>query len=232
MMTKQIAISCRGIRKRYGKNECEVEALKGIDLDIYKGELTLMVGPSGSGKTTLLSILTTLLSPDSGDLIILGKNVSKMTDEEKTSLRKSSLGVVFQSLFLIPSLTILENVALPLIVAGFSHEEADEKAMEILKKLHIDHKAYFNPNTLSHGQQQRVAIGRAMVNGSEIIMCDEPTSALDQASGLNVMELLRDLAHESRAIFVVTHDHRIFPFADRILTMSDGLLLKEDIHHE
>jgi len=231
-MTKDIAISCRGIRKRYGKNECEVDALKGIDLDIHKGELTLLVGPSGSGKTTLLSILTTILSPDAGDLFILGKDVNKMTDEEKTLLRKNSLGVVFQSLFLVPSLTIVENVALPLVVAGLSHEEANQKAMNILKKLHIDHKAHFDPTTLSRGQQQRVAIGRALVNGSEIMMCDEPTSSLDQASGLNVMELLRDLAHESRAIFVVTHDHRIFPYADRIITMDDGLLLKEERQNE
>lgn len=224
----QVAISCKNIRKSYGVNECRVEALKGINLDIYHGELTLMVGPSGSGKTTLLSILTTILTPDEGDLYILDKNASKMTENEKAELRSKSLGVVFQSLYLIPTLTIQENIALPLLVAGEEEKVANEKAMDILKRLNMEKRADFSPLSLSRGQQQRVAIGRAMINESSILVCDEPTSSLDQASGLEVMGFLRDLAHASRAVFVVTHDHRIFPFADRIVSMNDGLLTTEN----
>ncbi|CCB87665.1 MULTISPECIES: ABC transporter ATP-binding protein [Parachlamydia] len=223
-----IAISCRNVKKCYGENECRIEALKGIDLDIYSGQLTLMVGPSGSGKTTLLSILTTILTPDEGEVFILGHNVSTMNDNEKAMLRRNYLGIVFQSLFLIPTLSILENVALPLLVAGKSEEEANERALNTLKELNMAQRADFSPSNLSKGQQQRIAIGRAMVNNSKIIVCDEPTSSLDKASGLEILSLLRDLALASRAIFVVTHDHRIFPFADRIITMSDGLIIPEN----
>lgn len=222
-----VAISCKGIRKSYGKNECRIDALKDVDLDIHSGELTLLVGPSGSGKTTLLSIITTILTPDAGDLFILGKNASKMTENEKADLRSTSLGVVFQSLYLIPTLTIKENVALPLLVAGQSEDKANDKAMEVLTQLNMSKRADFSPNSLSRGQQQRIAIGRAMINDSKIIVCDEPTSSLDKTSGLEIMSLLRDLAHMSRAVFVVTHDHRIFPFADRIITMNDGVIIPE-----
>ncbi|PJD96150.1 MAG: ABC transporter ATP-binding protein [Parachlamydia sp.] len=225
---KEVAISCRNIRKSYGANECRVEALKGINLDVYHGQLTLMVGPSGSGKTTLLSILTTILTPDEGDLYILDQNASKMTEDEKAHLRSTSLGVVFQSLYLIPTLTIQENIALPLLVAGQSEEVASAKAMEILNQLNMTKRAHFSPLSLSRGQQQRIAIGRAMINESSILVCDEPTSSLDQASGLEIMGFLRELAHASRAVFVVTHDHRIFPFADRIVSMNDGLLTTEN----
>lgn len=224
---EDVAIRCQKIRKSYGKNECRIDALKNVDLDIHFGELTLLVGPSGSGKTTLLSIITTILTPDEGDLFILGKNASKMSEDEKAHLRSTSLGVVFQSLYLIPTLTIKENVALPLLVAGQKEEVANQKAMKILNQLNMSKRADFSPNSLSRGQQQRIAIGRAMINDSKILVCDEPTSSLDKTSGLEIMSLLRDLAHDSRAVFVVTHDHRIFPFADRIITMNDGVIIPE-----
>lgn len=219
----QVAIKCRGIKKIYGAGETLVQALRGIDLDINDSELTLMVGPSGSGKTTLLSVITTILTPDSGQLFLLNKEVSTMSELEKAEFRKNNLGIVFQSLFLVPTLSVVENVSIPLLIDGVNEKEAEERSMAILTQLNIGHKAKTVPSNLSKGQQQRVAIARAMVNDSKIIVCDEPTSALDHVAGAEVMTLLHDLASQSsRAVLVVTHDHRTFSYADRIVYMSDG----------
>jgi putative ABC transport system ATP-binding protein len=218
-------ISCRGIKKGYGSRENRIEALKGIDLDVYPGHLTLLVGPSGSGKSTLLSIITTILTPDEGQLYLMGRETSKMREREKALFCRKNLGIVFQSLFLIPTLTVLENVSLPLIVEGMSSQQAEKKAVEFLDRVHLAHRRHDTPTVLSKGQQQKVAIARAMVNDSNILVCDEPTSSLDQTAGREVMTLISDLAtHASRTVLVVTHDHRIFHFADRILTMNDGLI--------
>lgn len=217
------AIRCKGIKKFYGDKDDSIEALKGIDLDIYKGQLTLLVGPSGSGKSTLLSILTLLLSPDAGEIWLLGKHINGMSDFDKTLFRRNTMGIVFQSFFLIPMLSVVENVALPLVVAGQPEREAQEKAHEVLKKLGLDSRSQVSPSLLSKGQQQRVAIARAMVNDSQIIVCDEPTSSLDQTNGHEAMNLLHEFASDPRrAVLVVTHDHRIFPFASRIIEMNDG----------
>jgi putative ABC transport system ATP-binding protein len=223
-----IAIQCRGIKKSYGDNDNRVEALKGIDLNILKGQLTLLVGPSGSGKTTLLSIITTILTPDAGELLLLDQDIRKYSDVEKSQFCHDNLGIVFQSLFLIPTLTILENVTLPLIIGGMKEELAIGKGMKLLETVHLAHRAHSPPTALSKGQQQRVAIARAMVNQSQILVCDEPTSALDQATGLEIMSLIREkVVHSSRAVLVVTHDQRIFPFADRIVEINDGQIKGE-----
>lgn len=225
---KQVAIECKGLKKSYGSKDTLIEALKGIDLDIYSNELTLLVGPSGSGKSTLLSIITTISTPDEGELFLLGKKMNHLPDNEKALFCRDNLGIVFQSLFLVPTLTVLENVSLPLLIAGFSQEDANAKATEILKQIHMDHRSNESPSVLSKGQQQRVAIARAMVNDSKIIVCDEPTSALDHTAGMQIMTILHDLAlHSSKAVLVVTHDQRIFSFADRIVNMSDGEIISE-----
>ncbi|CUI16291.1 putative ABC transporter, ATPase subunit [Candidatus Protochlamydia naegleriophila] len=226
-----IAVKCVGIKKSYGEKDNRVEALKGVDLEIHQGQLTLLVGPSGSGKTTLLSIISTILSSDEGELYLFDHEIHKMTELEKARFRRDSLGIVFQSLFLIPTLTVLENVSLPLLVAGYSQHQANLKALNFLEQLKMAHRSQVSPAFLSKGQQQRVAIARAMVNDSKIIVCDEPTSALDQAAGFEAMTLLHDLASKhSKAVLVVTHDHRIFPFANRIVEMSDGQIIKGDKH--
>jgi putative ABC transport system ATP-binding protein len=218
-----IAIKCRNIKKHYGEGEVRVEALRGVDLDVEQGELTLLVGPSGSGKTTLLSIITTILTPDEGQLFLLDQEVSKMSADEKAHFCLHNLGVVFQSLVLIPTLTVAENVSLPLLVAGCPPIEAYRKSIALLRLMQIGSKAQFSPDQLSKGQQQRVAIARAMINDSKIIVCDEPTSALDHVAGNEIMALLKELAiNYTKTILVVTHDHRIFSFADRIVYMSDG----------
>lgn len=224
-----IAIKCANIKKHYGSGECRVEALRGVDLEIEKGKFTLLVGPSGSGKTTLLSIITTILTPDDGNLFLLGQNINKMSADQKAHFCLHNLGVVFQSLVLVPTLTVAENIALPLVVAGYPMIEAHKRAITLLREMSIGSKAHFSPEQLSKGQQQRVAIARAMINDSKIIVCDEPTSALDHVAGNEIMTLLKELAlNYSKTILVVTHDHRIFSFADRIVYMSDGQVTPEE----
>ena len=220
-----ISIECKGIKKFYGKGENQVAALKEINLEIVEGKLTLLVGPSGSGKTTLLSIINTILTPDDGDLFLLGQHINAMSGMEKAKFRNQNLGVVFQALYLIPTLTVLENVTLPLIIQGENETTAEKKAIPILEQLNIEEKIQFSPKQLSRGQQQRVAIARALINDPKIIICDEPTSALDQVAGSDFMSLLHDrVLNKGRTVFVVTHDHRIFPFADRIININDGLI--------
>lgn len=227
------AIKCKGIRKTYGSGENKVDALKSTDLEINFGQLTLLVGPSGSGKTTLISIIATILTPDEGELILLDQKMNDLSENEKAIFRCKHIGFVFQSLFLIPSLTVAENVALPLIVGGLDEKTAMERAIEMLKKVNLEHRANVSPTDLSKGQQQRVAIVRAMINDSQIIICDEPTSSLDHASGFQIMEFLHSLAKNStRAVLVVTHDPRIFSYADRIIPMCDGEINLQEACHE
>lgn len=219
----QASIKCRNIQKSYGIGEAEVLALKATNLDIAPGQLTLLVGPSGSGKTTLISIIATILTPDSGELTLLGEEIEKMNEEQKAHFRRNNIGIVFQSLFLIPTLTNAENVALPLIVGGMEEKSAIEKAIVFLEKVHLGNRAFHSPTTLSKGQQQRVAIARAMINEAPIIICDEPTSALDHTAGFEIMQFLQELANNSsKTVLVVTHDPRIHSYADRIIPMSDG----------
>lgn len=221
-----VAIKCSGIKKAYGSRSNRVEALKGIDLEVYDQSLTLLVGPSGSGKSTLLSIITTILTPDEGELILLDQPMNHLKGNEKAHFTSKNLGIVFQSLFLIPTLTVLENVSLPLLIRGDDSKNGIKKAQQVLDQMQISHKADISPALLSKGQQQRVAIARAVVNDSKIIVCDEPTSALDQESGLEIMAILHDLATKfSKTVLVVTHDQRTFPFADRIVYMSDGKII-------
>lgn len=229
---KQKAIECINIRKSYGSDENRVDALKNTNLEIYKEELTLLVGPSGSGKTTLISIIATMLTPDEGSVILLDKNMGTLTEIEKAHFRCKNIGFVFQSLFLIPTLTVAENVSVPLIIGGMDEKSAKERSMYFLEKVHLAHRAEVSPRNLSKGQQQRVAIVRAMVNDAAIIICDEPTSSLDHVAGFEIMEFLRELARNStKAVLVVTHDPRIFSYADRIIAMSDGEITPEGMNH-
>ncbi|MFI0434656.1 MAG: ABC transporter ATP-binding protein [Parachlamydiaceae bacterium] len=230
-MTTEAAIRCAGIKKHYGRGENLVDALKGINIEIFKGELTLLVGPSGSGKTTLLSIITAILTPDKGEIFLLNENIWALSPTERAKFCRENLGIVFQSLYLIPTLTVLENITLPLIIAGVKGKLGKEKAMDLLDRMHLAHRAHFPPTSLSKGQQQRVAIARAMINDSQILICDEPTSALDQTSGFEIMTLLKEkVLNSSRAILVVTHDQRTFPFADRIIHMNDGQIIQGAQH--
>jgi len=218
-----VAVSCKGIRKTYGSGSSQVEALRGVDLEVNIGELLMLVGPSGSGKTTLISVIAGILTPDAGECLVFGQNVHALSNGEKTAFRGKEIGFVFQAFNLIPMLSCAENAAVPLILNGIEPQAAESKAATLLKELGLADKVDALPPQLSGGQQQRVAIARGCIHEPKLIVCDEPTSYLDHASGVKVMEILKTIAlKEGRALIVVTHDPRIFDFADRIVTMEDG----------
>ena len=226
----KVIISCKDIIKTFNAGDAEVKALQGITLDVYEHELLMLVGPSGCGKTTFVSALTALLSFESGSCKILGKEISTMENEEKTAFRGENIGFVFQSFNLLPSLSALENIALPLTIVGVKRAKALSQAREMLKAVELELKSDTKPNNLSGGQQQRVAIARALVHTPKIVICDEPTSSLDHKSGQVVMELLKKMTKEKGAtMIVVTHDSRIYKYADRMAYMEDGKIIKIEV---
>jgi putative ABC transport system ATP-binding protein len=221
-----IAIRCTGLSKVFGEGETAVAALRGIDLEVRRGELTMLVGPSGCGKTTLISVLAGILDKTGGALNVLGDDPSAMSNADRTDWRGKHVGFVFQSFNLIPALTATENVAIPLLIQGVSRREALETAEALLGEVGLAPRAHSLPAQLSGGQQQRVAIARALVHAPDLVVCDEPTSALDHDTGAQVMRLLKEAAaNRGRTLIVVTHDARIFEFADRIARMDDGIIV-------
>jgi len=204
--------------------------LKGIDLEVARGEVLLLVGPSGSGKTTLLSVIAGILDADSGDITILGETIHDLSQDEKTRFRRDHLGFVFQEFHLLPTLTAAENAAVPLLVRGVSKQEALRRAESILKNIGMGERMDAVPTKLSGGEQQRVAIARALAGDPQLMLCDEPTASLDAETGHRVVEQLRDIAKSpERAVIIVTHDSRIFEFGDRIVHMDDGRI--HEIQH-
>jgi putative ABC transport system ATP-binding protein len=226
MFNNGTAVHLLNVTKTFATGQARVQALRGVDLNVRTGELLMLVGPSGCGKTTLISVIAGILNHDEGDCIVFGENLRDMAQGKKTLFRGANVGFVFQAYNLIPSLTVTENVAVPLLITGTSRKEALARAIEILERINLGDKLNALPGTLSGGQQQRVAIARALVHSPRLIVCDEPTSALDADTGRLVMEVLRNTALSSdRAIIVVTHDNRIFNFADRIARMDDGRIV-------
>ena len=218
-----VAVHCRNIVKSYGTGSAKVMALRGIDLDVRKGELMMLVGPSGCGKTTLISVVAGILDQDSGDCRVLGENLLSLTPRKKTHFRGVNVGFVFQAFNLLPTLSAAENTSVPLLINGLSRAKALDRAKAMLNRVGLGDRAHSLPAQLSGGQQQRVAIARALVHDPKLIVCDEPTSALDHETGQKVMDLLREVAlGDGRALVIVTHDARIFGFADRIAKMDDG----------
>ncbi len=221
------AVTCRNLVKEFGEGNTKVRALRGLDLDIYGGQLTLLVGPSGCGKTTLLSTIVGLLDPTSGELNVLDHDMVHTSRSEKQRFRRDNVGFVFQQYNLLPALTAAENVIVPLVIAGRSRRDALPRAYELLEKMGMTQRRNALPSTLSGGEQQRVAIARALVHEPRLLVCDEPTSALDHATGHTIMEQLREAALvPGRAVIVVTHDSRIFEFGDRIARMDDGQVVE------
>ena len=222
-----IAVRCRGVTKTYGAGEASVMALRGIDLDVRRGELLMVVGPSGCGKTTLISVIAGILDQDSGQCEVFGRELKDMGQRARAQFRGMSIGFVFQLFNLLPALNAIENVAVPLLINGMARKNAEARAEEILKTVRLGTRLDALPGKLSGGQQQRVAIARALVHEPKLIVCDEPTSNLDHGTGRSMMELLRDVAKSpDRALIVVTHDPRIFEFADRIARMDDGKIIE------
>jgi putative ABC transport system ATP-binding protein len=221
-------IEATDIVKVLGEGAARADVLKGINLSLVGGELTLLMGPSGSGKTTLLSILGCMLSPTGGTVRIRGLSTTGLGSEELAGLRRENVGFVFQSYHLLPTLTVAENVRLALDVRGDRSPLARLKAEKALATVGLAHKANAFPRKLSGGEQQRVAIARAIVGDASVILADEPTAALDSENGQAVMTLLAEIAKDpARALFIVTHDPRIMPFADRILRIEDGRIVSD-----
>jgi len=224
---RPVAVRIHGLTKHFGSGEQRVQALRGIDWDVFAREMTLIVGPSGCGKTTLLSLIAGILDCDSGGVSVLGRELTTMSDRERTRFRARYIGFVFQQYNLLPALTAAENAAIPLVIAGWSKRRAVRRAGEVLAALGMDKKLQSLPSQLSGGQMQRVAIARALVHEPRLLVCDEPTAALDHETGMTVMELLREAAvRPDRALVVVTHDNRVFGFGDRIAYMDDGKIAR------
>ena len=221
-------VEAKGIKKTLGRGAGEVQALRGIDLSLQRGELTLLMGPSGSGKTTLLLILGCMLAPSAGTATVCGTSTSRVDKEGLAKIRRDHIGFVFQTYHLFPTLTAAQNVQLALDIRGEHGRRAARKAREALAMVGLEQKAHALPGELSGGEQQRVAIARAFVANPSVILADEPTAALDGDNGRMIMRILADAAHErNRAVLVVTHDPRILPFADRIVEIEDGRLVGE-----
>ena len=226
-------VVCRGITKEYGKGETRVMALRGINLEVYRAQLTLLVGPSGCGKTTLISVIAGILDPTEGKVVVVGTDLSALSRRQKGAFRRDNIGFVFQQFNLLPALTAAENAAVPLIVAGMPRRKAVARAAEFLDLMGLAARRNALPAQLSGGEQQRVAIARALVNEPRLIVCDEPTSALDAKTGQTIMELLRDSALQAnRAVIVVTHDPRVFPFGDRVAMLEDGRVVRIEGRHQ
>src|SRR5262245_37691977 len=226
-MSSEIAVQCRGVRKEFGNGGGKVLALRGVDLDVRYGAMTLLVGPSGCGKTTLLSVIAGLLNSNGGEVEVLGKRIERLSGGQQILFRRKNLGFVFQQYNLLPALTAAENAAVPLLAAGMPRRKAVEKAKRLLGTLGMGERMNALPKELSGGQQQRVALARALVHGPRLLVCDEPTAALDAETGHAVMELLAaEAVRPDRAVLVVTHDSRIFNFADTIARMDDGHIVK------
>ncbi len=220
-----MAVECRGIKKSFGQGDAQIQVLRGIDLEVAYGEMSLLVGPSGCGKTTLISIIAGLLDPTEGEILLLGRKLNELSNRQKTEFRSEKIGFVFQQYNLLPSLTAAENAAVPLLIQRIPRRQAIARAGEILAQVGLGDKRNSLPSQLSGGQQQRVAIARALVHEPALLVCDEPTAALDAKSGQKVMELLKAVAvREDRCVIVVTHDSRIFYLGDTMITMNDGTI--------
>lgn len=217
------------IKRQYMQGERQLTILDGAKLALWAGQSVALVAPSGSGKSTLLHIAGLLESPDEGEVYVAGVPTSQLTDIERTQMRRTDIGFVYQSHRLLPEFTALENVMLPQMIRGLKRSETVKRATEILAYLGLGERIKHRPAELSGGEQQRVAIARAIVGKAQVILADEPTGALDTANGQAVMALLADIAKDpARAVLVVTHDPRILPFASRVIHIEDGRIVSEE----
>lgn len=229
-MSKEI-LSMKDIVKCYDVGEEQQVILDHISFSVQQGEFVSILGPSGSGKSTMMNILGCLDVPTSGQYILSGHNVAHLEEAQLARIRNREVGFVFQSFQLLPRLTAIENVELPLIYAGVHAVQRRKRAAEMLERVGLSQKMEHYPNQLSGGQQQRVAIARAMVTQPTILLADEPTGALDQKTGLQVMELFRELHQEGRTIIMITHDEKIAQNASRIVRILDGKLWEGERPH-
>lgn len=225
----QPILSAKKIKKELGKGAGRVLALRGVDMTLRSGELTLLMGPSGSGKTTLLSILGCILAPTSGTIKIAGTETGPLSPEQLAQLRRKHIGYIFQSYNLFPTLNALENVRIALDVLGQKGYPAAQRAEEVLHDVGLGHRLRNFPSNLSGGEQQRVAVARAIASSPDIVLADEPTAALDSENGHAVMALLAKIAKDQqRSVLAVTHDPRTLGYADRVVRIEDGQIVGEE----
>ncbi|HWJ26349.1 MAG TPA: ABC transporter ATP-binding protein [Flavisolibacter sp.] len=217
-------IHLENIKKNYFLGKQVIEVLKGISLEILKNEYVALMGPSGSGKSTLMNILGCLDTPTSGKYVLNGQDVSRMPDNDLADVRNKEIGFVFQQFNLLPRLTAVENVALPLVYAGIPKKQRTEKAMEVLAKVNLADRSHHKPNEMSGGQNQRVAIARALVNDPSIILADEPTGNLDTKTSYEIMDIFGQIHSSGNTVVLVTHEEDIAHHAHRIIRLRDGII--------
>jgi putative ABC transport system ATP-binding protein len=225
-------IQLQNIKRTYKVGSEVVQALKSVSLEINKNEYVALMGPSGSGKSTLMNILGCLDTPSGGTYLLSNHDVSSMGDNELAEIRNKEIGFVFQTFNLLPRSTALDNVALPLIYAGWPKEKRNKRAMEVLEQVSLADRVHHKPNELSGGQRQRVAVARALVNAPSIILADEPTGNLDSKTSLEIMALFEEIHRKGNTIILVTHEEDIAKHAHRIIRLKDGLVESDTINEE
>lgn len=224
-------IEIRGIIRNFQLGQETVYVLKGIDLDIKRGDYVAIMGPSGSGKSTLMNLLGCLDTPTGGTYDLNGQDVSKMTDDELAEIRNKEIGFVFQTFNLLPRTTALDNVALPMVYAGASKKDREQRAAEVLADVGLADRMDHKPNQLSGGQRQRVAVGRALVNKPSIILADEPTGNLDSKTSLEILQLFDEIHQAGNTVIMVTHEEDVAERAHRIIRLRDGII-ESDIRNK
>jgi putative ABC transport system ATP-binding protein len=224
MSTAELALQMRGVRKTFEAENAPVRALRGVDVDVTRGEFVALTGPSGCGKSTLLNLAAGLDIPDEGRIMVAGDEITGQSEDELARMRRRRIGIVFQFFNLLEGVTVLENVALAAIIAGRKRRAAESRARDLLDLLGLGEKVSAVPGVLSGGQRQRLAIARALANEPDLLLADEPTGALDSDGGQEVIELFRRLHASGQTIVLVTHDVAVAAAADRILRMLDGRL--------
>jgi len=224
-------IEIKGLKREFAVGSEIVKALKGVDVSVMKNEYLAMMGPSGSGKSTLMNLLGCLDTPTAGAYNLNGTDVSSLKDDDLAEIRNKEIGFIFQTFNLLPRLTALENVSLPLVYAGYNSEDRKIKAQDVLKKVGLRDRMDHRPNQLSGGQRQRVAVARALVNDPSIILADEPTGNLDSKTSLDIMRLFEEIHEMGNTLIVVTHEEEVASHAHRILRLRDGLV-ESDLNNE
>ncbi|WP_238992420.1 ABC transporter ATP-binding protein [Jiangella ureilytica] len=223
----RLALATRGLTKTYGDGESLVRAVDAVDLEVARGETVAVMGPSGCGKSTLLHLVGGLDRPSSGEIDLAGRRIDRLGERALARLRRTDVGFVFQAFHLMDELTVVENVELPALLAGHSPRRARARAMALLDRVGVEHKAGSLPTALSGGQRQRVAVARALSNEPVLVLADEPTGNLDSAATLDVLRLFEELHESGQTLVIVTHDERIAATADRLITMRDGAFVDE-----
>ena len=224
-------IEIKGLKREFAVGSEIVKALKGVDVSVMKNEYLAMMGPSGSGKSTLMNLLGCLDTPTAGAYNLNGTNVSSLKDDDLAEIRNKEIGFIFQTFNLLPRLTALENVSLPLVYAGYNSEDRKIKAQVVLEKVGLGDRMDHRPNQLSGGQRQRVAVARALVNDPSIILADEPTGNLDSKTSLDIMRLFEEIHEMGNTLIVVTHEEEVASHAHRILRLKDGMV-ESDLKNE